>query len=91
MECPGEGRIVLTLLVCVLTLTVTVKDSISVEQHYQLFKDGSLSGTLSYSNGDLMMCLDLIQRHKSILIYHDTKGFFTILSPFLTGQNLSSD
>ena len=32
---------------CVLTLTVTVKGSISEEQHYQLFKDGSLSGTLS--------------------------------------------
>ena len=47
MECPGEGRIVLTVLVCVLTLTVTVKGSISEEQHYQLFKDGSLSGTLS--------------------------------------------
>ncbi len=60
MECPGEGRIVLTLLVCVLTLTVTVKGSISVEQHYQLFKDGSLSGTFSCSDGDLMMCLDLI-------------------------------
>ncbi len=60
LECPDEGMIVLTLLVCVLTLTVTVKGSISEEQHYQLFKDGSLSGTLSCNNGALMMCLDLI-------------------------------
>lgn len=58
MECWSEGRVVLTL-VCVLTLTGTVKGSgISEEQHYQLLKDGALSGTLTCSNGDLMMCLD---------------------------------